>query len=168
MACLATLWVLTNQALALDLRKDLSLEQFESTGLSKLSDAELASLQAILDAQSNTPSGSAASSLMSAKTQNATAPVESEAVPESSDDWKPKIERPEAVAFTAELIDSFSGRSGRGTSLELNNGQVWQQTDSTSVSFNVKNRQVRLRPAIFGWRLMFLQNNQSVSVRRIR
>jgi hypothetical protein len=159
-ACSLVLITLTSSGFALDLRKDLSTAQFDAAGLNKLSEAELDTLQALMDGQKSSSGKSAV--------QTATPSVASAKAPENSDSWKPEVAQAKPEAFNAELDDSFSGRSGRGTSISLSNGQVWQQTDAIAVSFKVKDKRVRVRPAMFGWRLMFLQNNQSVAVKRIR
>lgn len=69
--------------------------------------------------------------------------------------------------FSARIVGSFRGWSGR-TLFRLDNGQVWQQSESGSYDLNLDNPEVRLRPKAMGsWMLVLKHNNRGVRVRRV-
>ncbi len=152
------LCLILDSAQALDLRKDLSEAQFKAAGLSKLESAELDALQRLIDA---TPARSAplAESVTSKPAVAAT---------ESSPDWRPAPADSERTTIETEVTDSFKGLFG-ATQITLANGQVWQQTDRATFDRKLHDRRVRIKPAILGrWRLQFLDNNLSFSVKRVQ
>lgn len=69
--------------------------------------------------------------------------------------------------FSARIVGSFRGWSGR-TLFRLDNGQVWQQSESGSYDLTLENPEVRLRPKAMGsWMLVLKHNNRGVRVRRV-
>jgi hypothetical protein len=162
-ACLAALFLASIEAQALDLKKDLSAEQFAAAGLNKLDSAELTQLQALINQRTQSAEDESRNSASEERPE-----IAKSAEPENSPQWLPARVEPKAEAFEAEVDAGFRGFSSKGSLITLTNGQVWEQQDSRRLSFSVKNRRVRVRPAMFGWRLMFLQNNESIAVKRVK
>lgn len=142
-------------AQALDLRKDLSEAQFKAAGLSKLESAELDALQRIIDAA---PAQSPAAEAVTLKL----------AATESSPNWRPAPADSERTIIETEVTEAFKGLFG-ATKITLSNGQVWQQTDRSTFDRKLRDKRVRVKPAMLGrWRLQFLDNNLSFSVKRVQ
>lgn len=73
----------------------------------------------------------------------------------------------EREEFTARVTGTFRGWTGR-TLFRLDNGQVWQQSESGSYEITLDNPEVRLRPKAMGsWMLVLKHNNRGVRVRRV-
>lgn len=73
----------------------------------------------------------------------------------------------ERQEFSTRIVGSFRGWSGR-TLFRLENGQVWQQSESGSYELTLDNPEVRLRPKAMGsWMLVLKHNNRGVRVRRV-
>ena len=145
---------------ALDLRKDLSEAQFKAAGLSKLESVELDELQRLINAK---PAAAADSPHSSAG-----APKPVLAVTENSPDWHPAPPESERRIIETEVTDAFKGLYG-ATKITLANGQVWQQTDRTVFDRKLRDKRVRIKPAILGrWRLQFVDNNLSFNVKRVQ
>ena len=146
-------------AQALDLRKDLSEAQFKAAGLSKLESAELDALQRLIDAA---PAQSPAAEAVTSK------PAAAVAATESSPDWRPASADSERTIIETEVTEAFKGLFGV-TKITLANGQVWQQTDRSTFDRKLRDKRVRVKPAMLGrWRLQFLDNNLSFSVKRVQ
>ena len=146
-------------AQALDLRKDLSEAQFKAAGLSKLESAELDALQRLIDAA---PAQSPAAEAVTLKLAAAVAATE------SSPNWRPAPADSERTIIETEVTEAFKGLFG-ATKITLANGQVWQQTDRSTFDRKLRDKRVRVKPAMLGrWRLQFLDNNLSFSVKRVQ
>lgn len=67
------------------------------------------------------------------------------------------------------IAGDFRGWSG-GTVFQLQNGQVWQQTDKDSRFFpNIPDAEVTITPSkLFGWKMEIVQEGLAVKVKRIR
>ena len=155
-ACVLCLILDSSQAL--DLRKDLSEAQFKAAGLAKLESAELDELQRLIDATPAQPA--AAAELKTTKPAFAAA--------ESSPDWRPAQADSERTVIDTEVNESFKGLFG-ATKITLANGQILQQTDRATFDGKLRDKRVRIKPAILGrWRLQFLDNNLSFSVKRVQ
>jgi hypothetical protein len=145
---------------AADLRADMTAEEFRAAGLNKLTSAELAALNAFLANDPSAPSTERAVTTAPALTP--TAPSESQP------GWKPQAPEAAREVIVTRLQSAPSG-GGKGTQFNLDNGQVWEQTDSVSVSNVSKDLRVRIKPAILGrWRMQFLANNTFIDVKRVR
>ena len=156
-AAACVLCVVLGSAQALDLRKDLSEAQFKAAGLSKLDRAELDALQKLVDAKT----------MQSPPAEQITAKP-AVAATESSPDWRPAPADSERTIIETEVTESFKGLFG-ATKITLANGQVWQQTDRAIFDRKLRDQRVRIKPAILGrWRLQFLDNNLSFSVKRVQ
>jgi hypothetical protein len=149
-------------AQALDLRSELSKAEFESAGLSKLSAEEIAALQRLID-RAVVPAKTAATA--SAPTPTPVVAASSE----SSPNWQPPApSNPERKVIETEVTEEFKGLFG-ATVVTFSNGQVWQQTDRAKFDRVLRDRRVRIKPAIMGrWRMQFLDNNESFVVKRIK
>jgi hypothetical protein len=148
-------------AVAADLKNELSADAFRAAGLHQLSEAELARLNELV---------SVVVAKQAAAQSEAAPAVASTAPAPTSSEWKaPEPKREEAKdTIETELAESFSG-SRRGTRIELANGQVWEQTDDVAVSGSLRDRRVKIMPAIFDkWKMRFFANNQFVRVKRVK
>ena len=66
------------------------------------------------------------------------------------------------------MTDAFKGLFG-ATKIALINGQVWQQTDRAIFDRKLRDKRVRIKPAMLGrWRLQFIDNNLSFTVKRVQ
>ncbi|MCU0755204.1 MAG: hypothetical protein MUE46_08790 [Xanthomonadales bacterium] len=73
----------------------------------------------------------------------------------------------ERVEYTTRISGRFHGWTGR-TLFRLDNGQVWQQSESGSYELTLDNPEVRMRPKALGsWMLVLKYNNRGVRVRRV-
>ncbi len=153
------LCLVLGSAQALDLRKDLSEAQFNAAGLAKLESAELDELQQLIDATSaRAPVTEAVASK----------PAVTAAAVESSPDWRPASTDTQRTTIETEVTESFKGLFG-ATKITLANGQVWQQTDRAVFDRTLRDKKVRIKPGMLGgWRLQFLDNNLSFSVKRLQ
>ena len=151
--------LIAGSAQAIDLRKDLSEKQFKAAGLLKLESAELDELQRLIDATSAlTPTRQTITPMASKPAQ---------AVTENSPDWRPAPPESERTIIETELTDAFKGLFG-ATKVTLANGQVWQQTDRAVFDRKLRDRRVRIKPGMLGgWRLQFVDNNLSFTVKRV-
>jgi hypothetical protein len=74
-------------------------------------------------------------------------------------------------AISSRLVGDYDGQSGKGTRFELENGQVWEVSDSGSrlATQRLSRPAVTVEPGMLGaWYLRLDQFNGRVSVRRIR
>ena len=143
---------------ALDLRKDFSVAQFKVAGLSKFENVELDELQSLIDAKPAAAEDSPNSSM--------TASRPALAVTQKSPDWHPALLESKRKVVQTEAADTFKGLFGANKA-RLVNGQVWQPTDQAIFSRKLRDRRVRLNPAIIErWRRQFVDNNLSFTVER--
>lgn len=150
-------------AQATDLRKDLTPAEFAAAGLAKLTSGELAVLQRLLDqaqaSQRTTPANQVPIDKQSTVATQAS---------ENSPEWRPKAVESERTVIETEVTDAFNGLFG-STKITLANGQVWQQTDNAIFDRKLRNNGVRIKPAMLGrWRLQFIDNNLSFTVKRVQ
>ena len=150
--------LIVGSAQAIDLRKDLSEAQFKAAGLLKLESAELDELQRLIDAKPEQP--------MRANAPSGSKPAL--AATESSPDWRPAPAESERKIIATEVTEAFKGLYGN-TTITLANGQVWQQTDRAVFDRKLRDKRVRIKPALLGgWRLQFQDNNLSFAVKRVQ
>lgn len=135
------------QSQAPTLEERMSQSDFRNTGLDKLSAQELAQLNAWLQAHGGTTHRSGGFG--------------------GSSDFYPDSSQRTAVA--AHIEGSFSGWSGN-TIFKLDNGQEWQQSDSTRYDAGqFSSPAVTIKPMILGSWLMAVKGcGCSVRVRRIK
>jgi hypothetical protein len=79
------------------------------------------------------------------------------------------LERGDRTEINSRIVGSFSGWSGDDV-FELENGMVWKQAESGTLSIaTIENPEVRIRPGFFGsWQLQVEGSNRRVRVERIR
>ena len=149
--------VLANQSPAIDLRQQMGDEQFRAAGLDKLSAQELTVLTAWLrgDLERTT-----AAVLEQAKEEGRQEVIVRHRGFLTFDSNEPIVAR---------VTGSFPGL-GKGKQFTLDNGQVWEQTDGTTLS-GVRDSlpQLRITPGIMGaWYLQLEGFNTRARVRRIK
>ena len=128
-------------------------EEFKAAGLDKLDAAELARLNAWLG---NTIAGEAEKAAASAKR-------------EIEDRNRGFFNFGSSEPVTGRLVGDFRGFA-RGREYTLDNGQVWRQTDSSTLVGGRKGVQVRITPSLVGnaWYLAVEGYNTRAKVERIR
>ena len=143
--------------------------EFTEAGLHKLSEEELAALNAWV--RNRSLAGSDDAELQRALAERAEleqALARAEAGGGSARGGREQFSTPEET-FTSSIVGSFSGWTGE-TEFELENGMVWQQIGSDTLSTRrMENPSVTLRPGVFGgWTLQVEGYNKRTRVRRIR
>jgi hypothetical protein len=130
------------------LEERMSAADFRAAGLDKLSDAELARLNAWL--RQHAP-------VVAAPARVGPAPR------------RGLLDRGERVV--SRLAGDYRGQSGKGTRLTLENGQVWEITDSSARLTNqtLSHPKVIIEPGLIGgWYLRLDGYNARVTVRQIQ
>lgn len=171
---LTVIFVVTGPVYALDLREELAASTFEKSGLSKLSAEELATLNAAV----SEIIGERESEKRVALKDEVRAEVEAELqIPQGEDRFgfesvKNRVrelfqnEGPDVIE--SRITGEFRGWSGK-TKFNLDNGQVWQQTQPDTFYVNVNNPKVRIRRGMFGSYLLNIDGfNSSVKVERVQ
>jgi hypothetical protein len=149
-------------ARATDLSKDLTTDEFTAAGLTKLTSNELEILQRLLN---KTQVSVATIPALGADNPQA---INTTQANENSPEWRPKAIESERSVIETEVTDAFKGLFG-STKITLANGQIWQQTDNAIFDRKLRNNRVRIKPAILGrWRLQFIDNNLSFTVKRVQ
>lgn len=157
----------------------MSAEERQTTGIARLTAAELAALNAWLEcewARADARSDGAGKRVASddtervgrlAATTNPTAEATtSEAKRSPRFGFRPSSAEREAVR--SRIVGQFSGWTGK-TVFTLANGQVWQQTDGERWSTRaLRDPEVVIEPKAFGsWLLRVAPSNRTVRVTRI-
>jgi len=138
-------------------------KEFKETGLVKLTDQELANLNAWLRRHSvatlENASASPAAGAVSTKSTEDTRGLKKK----TKDDTSDKV-------INGTIVGTFSGWNGKGTLFKLTNGMIWQQTESDIFSVKaVENAEVTIRQGFMGnWRLSMVGYNSAVRVKRIK
>lgn len=129
------------------LKERMSEEEFQAAGLHKLSEDELAALEAWLGSEEAERGDS-----------GRTEPEDRRGLEESG----------ARTPIESRIVGSFSGWS-RGETFELENGMVWQViSDDDFYTPEVDNPRVEIRPGAFGsWRLHPKDSRNWARVRRI-
>ena len=138
--------------------------EFTESGLHKLTDEELAALNAWV--RNRSLAGSDNEELQRALSE--AAELEQALARAEADDHGADLAL-KREEFTTTIVGDFSGWSGY-TEFELANGMVWQQIGSDTLrARRMENPEVTLRPGMFGsWFLKVEGYNQSTRVRRVR
>ncbi len=155
----------SNALFAIDLQKEMTNDEFTAAGLSKLSPEEIRRLEAWLNQSlDNTPNGRAQSAGENSSPEVAQRP-QADAMPDA---FPPVAQSAKPTAFESEIVGDFDQFRGKGTRIELANGQVWEQTDNTSSS-KVRTKNIRVKPTFLGhWRMQLKDNNVFANVKRIK
>ena len=144
------------------LEERMSGKEFKETGLGKLTDEELATLNKWIRRHSV------------ATLDNATARPAGSATTGASEDTRGLKSKKEddsmGKVINGTIIGTFNGWKGKGTLFRLTNGMVWQQTENDT--FYVKateNAEITITRGLMGnWRLSMVGFNSAVSVKRVK
>jgi hypothetical protein len=144
------------------LEERMSGKEFKETGLGKLTDEELATLNdwlrrhsvATLENASARPSSSAATAGASEDTRGFKK--------QSKDDPMDKV-------IHSTIVGTFNGWSGKGTLFKLGNGMVWRQTENDTFYVEpVENPEITITKGMMrSWHLKLVEHNSSVRVKRV-
>lgn len=137
--------------------------EFKQTGLVKLTDEELATLNEWIRSHSV------------ATLQNAAArPASSKAQAGSTEDMRGfenrPIDSPDGKIIHGTIVGTFKGWDGKRTLFKLTNGMIWQQTETAAFYVKpVENAEITIRKGLLGnWRLSMVGYNSAVSVERVK
>lgn len=150
-ACLAAPAALAQQKI----EQQMSAEQFKNSGLTKLSDQELANLNAWLNRTLDTETAKAADK------------AKSETAHERRGFFEKSAAKEPVVARMSGRFEGFS----RGMTFVLDNGQEWRQDDNADLpGVNLDSPQVRIAPSIIGnaWYLSVQGYNTRAKVVRVK
>lgn len=145
------------RATSRDLQQAMTDAEFKAAGLDKLSSTELAALNAWLQR----------------KVDQETAQVKEQAKEEGRKEVVEKnrgfFDFGSSEPIVATLNGEFNG-FGKGKQYILDNGQVWQQTDSATLSgVRRSNPQVTIKPGIMGaWYMRIQGYNTQARVQRVK
>ena len=149
-------------ASARDLKAEMSAALFTEAGLDKLSAAELARLNEYLSAAAHSATQNAPPIASSDRPSPAqSAPLDTRGLPDPATRSREPIE--------SRILGRFRGWDG-ATRFELENGQVWVQTDrSETAAFSVESPNVVVKPGSMGsWFFKLRDSNRSARVKRIQ
>lgn len=137
-------------------------KEFKQAGLHKLSEDELAALNAWIQARSL-----AEGEVADTDRERAEAAEDTDKADQADRRGLPDAKNDEPIK--SRLTGNFDGWSGN-TRFELENGMVWQQSDSGSYSVSSRSRpEVTITPGFLGsWYLQVDGMNRRVKVKRIK
>lgn len=179
LACLMLLpWtVLAQEAGSTDIKHQMSPAEFHAAGLDKLSDKELAALNAWLNHSTQAQSQAvqqAQADAQQARTEAAQAKAQAATAHEEGRQEVITKNRGFFDFGSSEPIEStiageFAG-FGKGRTWTLANGQVWQQVDgATLAGVRKSNPDVSIRPGVLGaWYMKIKGYNTAASVKRVK
>jgi Tfp pilus assembly protein PilX len=138
-------------------------KEFQDTGLSKLTESELAALNEWIRRHSE------------ATLENASAPTAASAEASGpKGDLRGFANRPKNDGLddviTATIVGTFDGWVAKGDLFKLNNGMIWQQDERSAFSMEpVQNAQVTISKNLFGnWHMSVAGHDKKVQVIRIQ
>lgn len=162
-----------------DVRDLMTATQFHSTGLDKLTPQELAAFNAWLAAYAPASAPAAAPAAAAAVPVPAAAPAvaaplaATTAAPSASSvssfgkEMLTGEQRGEPKRIESSIVGTFNGWHG-STLFKLANGQVWQQTDSSTYDSNLQNPPVVIKRLGFGYLLTLTGHGATVFVKRVQ
>ena len=161
LCCIASLALAQSQSFS-SLEERMTAKDFREAGLDKLSDAELAALNAWIERNVRLADPAVAAAVASGQL-----PAAGTAAPAAAQD-RVGFENERREEFTSSIAGTFKGWYGK-TVFELENGQVWQQVEDDRYPMTVENPTVRITPGAFGsWRLKVDGFNRTTLIKRIR
>jgi hypothetical protein len=152
------------------LEERMSGKEFKETGLSKLTDAELATLNewvrshsvATLENAAARPASAATAASYAGETTDTRGFENQPKMNDDNDGFDDTIH--------SNIAGTFTGWSGTDTEFKLANGMVWKQVEGDT--FNVKateNAEITIKKTMMGaWRLSMVGYNNTVRVKRIQ
>jgi len=162
-AAVGAMVLLASVAQAIDLVTDLSPEQFKAAGLDKLTRTELDVSERLIAAK-HAPIPPAAISTTEQKASYTATPGRTEKSP----GWGHALAVSKRMTLEPEVTDDFRGLFD-AAKIALANGQVWQQTVKAIFDRKLRDKRVRIKPAMLGsWRLQFIDNNLSFTVKGVQ
>lgn len=159
--CAASLAFAQSQSFS-SLEERMSAKDFRAAGLDKLSEAELAALNAWIEHNVRLADPAVAAAV--AQGQIPAAGAAAPAAAESRVGFE-NAPREEVVSSISGLFKGWTGK----TKFELDNGQVWQQVEEDRYDMNAESPKVTIEPGSFGtWRLRIEGYNRTTPVKRIK
>jgi hypothetical protein len=147
------------------LEEQMTGDEFQRSGLEKLSEAELQFLNQWLKQRKMAPV--AGESPRAATSSPASTQEPAASTNPAAQGFRPKAAKGR-TAFEGVIDGEFTGWSGK-TRFKLTNGQVWEQTDGKTFRHNATNPTVRIEPKSMGtWKLYVEGVNRGVKVTRIK
>ncbi|HSN16884.1 MAG TPA: hypothetical protein VLV87_01630 [Gammaproteobacteria bacterium] len=163
-----------------DVRDLMTATEFHTTGLDKLTPPELAAFNAWLSAyrQAAAPApvpsaavvGTPASLPVPPAATPAAAPTPAPSAASTSSFGKEMLsgeQRNEPKRIEAHIVGTFTGWTG-STTFKLDNGQVWQQADSSTYEARLENPAVVIKRLGFGYLLTVTGHGATVFVKRVQ
>jgi len=151
------------------LEERMSGKEFKETGITKLTDAELAALNDWLRRHSVATMENAA-----ARPAASAAVAANAGVAANTDDMRgfesKKSDDPADELIKSTIIGTFDGWKAEGTLFKLANGMVWQQSEQDTFYMKpVENPEVTVKKGFMdSWSLSVVGYNKKVSVKRIK
>lgn len=145
------------------LEERMSAKDFREAGLEKLSEAELAALNAWIERNVRLADPAVAAAVAQGQLP-ATSP------PPAADANASMVgfESARREEFSSRILGTFKGWFGK-TEFHLENGQVWQQVEDDRYAANLVDPVVTMKPGAFGaWRMKVDGLNRTTLVKRIR
>lgn len=139
-------------------RQDMTVKEYEEAGLDKLSDQELAKLEAWIKARMERAPAQ--------PTRSAPPPERARQHDVPSFEFGMENARTNQQSMTSRIDGEFRGWDG-DTLFRLENGQVWEQIGSERVFFRAYRPEVTITREMFGYRMSVEGINARVQVKRI-
>jgi len=152
------------------LEERMSGKEFKETGLSKLTDEELAKLNEWARRHSVATLENAAARPAAAGTTVIATNAGAKSDPRGLEN-QPKLKGDDlGNTIHSNIVGTFSGWSGNDTMFTLANGMIWKQAEGST--FTVKateNAEITIKKGMFNsWRLSMVGYNKTVRVKRIQ
>jgi hypothetical protein len=145
------------------LEERMSAKDFRAAGLDKLSEAELAALNAWIER-----SVRLADPAVAAAVAQGQVPAAAAAAAPAAADSTVGFENARREKVVSSIAGTFKGWFGH-TRFELDNGQVWQQVEEDRYDMNAQSPTVTIEPGSFSsWRLKVEGYNRTTLVKRIK
>lgn len=159
----------------MDVRDLMTANEFHSAGLDKLTSQELATLNAwlashIQPAVSAGAASAPASSPVAAPTMPVAVPTPAPSAASAGSFGQEMLsgdQRGEPKRIEGHILGTFTGWTGN-TVFKLDNGQVWQQTDSGTYQTRLENPAVVIKRLNFGYLLTLTGHGATVFVKRVQ
>ena len=147
------------------LQEEMSADEERATGVGKLSETELDTLNQWLRARFNQMQETVSAEVRASDAVEREAEIERRVAVEVEAQTQPPIsEKALDDEFEAEIVGPFTGWSG-GAIFRLSNGQTWRQRNTAVYRHRGTDTRVRLARGYFGlWRMVVLSSGVSVSV----